>query len=67
VANRRFPPPWSIEQLDACFVVQDASSQKLGYFYFEDEPGRPIGGQTTREGGGATDRCQRRKVAGAVA
>ncbi|MFY9835975.1 MAG: hypothetical protein WAK55_05810 [Xanthobacteraceae bacterium] len=38
---RRFPPPWSIEELnDACFVVSDANGQKLGYFYYEEEPGR---------------------------
>jgi hypothetical protein len=38
---RRFPPPWAIEELnDACFVVTDASQQKLAYVYFEDEPGR---------------------------
>jgi hypothetical protein len=22
-AERRFPPPWSVEELDACFVVRD--------------------------------------------
>jgi hypothetical protein len=22
---RRFPPPWSVEELDACFVVRDHS------------------------------------------
>jgi hypothetical protein len=38
-ASRRFPPPWPVEELDACFVVQDASGQKLGYFYYEEEPG----------------------------
>jgi hypothetical protein len=32
--NRRFPPPWSIEELGACLVVCDASGQKLGYFYY---------------------------------
>jgi hypothetical protein len=38
---RRFPPPWSIEELnDACFVVRDANGQQLAYVYFEDEPGR---------------------------
>jgi len=37
---RRFPPPWTIEELDAAFVVKDASGQKLGYFYFEEESGR---------------------------
>ena len=38
---RRFPPPWSTDELnDACFIVKDSAAQKLGYFYFEDEPGR---------------------------
>jgi hypothetical protein len=37
---RRFPPPWSIEELAECFIVRDANGQALGYFYFEDEPGR---------------------------
>jgi hypothetical protein len=37
---RRFPPPWSVEELDACFVVRDYSGQQLAYVYFEDEPGR---------------------------
>jgi len=40
-AARRFPPPWMIEEHnDACFIVKDATGQALGYFYFEDEPGR---------------------------
>ena len=38
---RRFPPPWTVdERNDACFIVKDATGQTLGYFYFEDEPGR---------------------------
>jgi hypothetical protein len=24
-ANRRFPPPWTVEELDASFIAQDAS------------------------------------------
>jgi hypothetical protein len=40
MTNRRFPPPWSIEELDACFVVRDHNGQALAYGYFEDEPGR---------------------------
>jgi hypothetical protein len=36
----RFPPPWSIEELDACYVVKDSSAQKLAYVYFEEESGR---------------------------
>ena len=39
--ERRFPPPWSIEELnDACFIVSDANGQKLAFVYFEDGPGR---------------------------
>jgi hypothetical protein len=37
---RRFPPPWSVEELDACFVARDHNGQQLAYVYFEDEPGR---------------------------
>jgi hypothetical protein len=39
-STRRFPPPWSVEEQEACFVVKDHAGLKLGYFYFEDEPGR---------------------------
>ncbi len=38
---RRFPPPWTIDEMnDACFIVRDKNGQQLGYFYFEEEPGR---------------------------
>ena len=41
MTSRRFPPPWTIEELnDACFVVIDSAGQKLAYVYFEYEPGR---------------------------
>ena len=39
MTHRRFPPPWSVEELDACFVVKDRDGQQLAYVYFEDEPG----------------------------
>jgi hypothetical protein len=35
-----FPLPWSVEELEACFVVRDHNGQQLAYVYFEDEPGR---------------------------
>jgi len=38
--TRRFPPPWSIDELEACFVVRDHYEQALAYVYFEEEPGR---------------------------
>jgi hypothetical protein len=37
---RRLPPPCSVEQQDACFVVTDSTGQKLAYVHFEDEPGQ---------------------------
>ena len=38
--SRRFPPPWTAEETDACFIVRDANGHALAYMYFEDEPGR---------------------------
>jgi len=40
VPTRRFPLPWSVEELEACFIVKDSAGQKLAFVYFEDEPGR---------------------------
>jgi hypothetical protein len=28
---KRFPPPWSIDELEACFTVRDHSGQALAY------------------------------------
>ena len=28
--KRRFPPPWSVEETEACFIVIDGTEQKLG-------------------------------------
>jgi hypothetical protein len=44
---RRFPPPWTIEDIDAAFVVKDGSGQKVAYVYYEEEPGR-LSGQATQ-------------------
>jgi hypothetical protein len=32
--SRRFPPPWSVEETDACFIVRDATGQKIAYIYY---------------------------------
>ena len=40
MTTRRFLPPRSVEELDACFVVKDQNGQQLADVYFEDEPGR---------------------------
>jgi hypothetical protein len=36
-ASSRFPPPWTIEEQPACFVVREHIGQQLAYF--EDELG----------------------------
>jgi hypothetical protein len=35
--KRRFPPPWSVEETNACFIACDANGQTLTYDYFENE------------------------------
>jgi hypothetical protein len=41
MADRRFPPPWDIEEHDkSCFIVRDNNEQALAYVYFENESGR---------------------------
>jgi hypothetical protein len=42
VADRRFPPPWSVKEQAACFIVRNGNGQQLAYVYFEDEPGQAI-------------------------
>jgi Phage integrase family len=37
---RRFPPPWTVEETQPCFIVRDHSGQALAFVYFEEEPGR---------------------------
>jgi len=44
--TRRFPPPWTVEETAACFIVRDSGGQALAYVYFEGEPGRRIGRPT---------------------
>ncbi|MGA2815864.1 MAG: hypothetical protein ABSE67_06125 [Xanthobacteraceae bacterium] len=39
-APRRFPPPWSVKEMEESFVVHDANGQALAYLYFDDEPSR---------------------------
>ena len=38
MADRRFPPPWSVDEFEACFVAKDGAGQKLAYVYFEEDP-----------------------------
>jgi hypothetical protein len=40
MTQRPFPPPWTVEDIGAAFVVKDSAGQQLAYVYFEEEPGR---------------------------
>jgi hypothetical protein len=41
---RRFPPPWSVEETDACFIVRGANGLAPTYVYFAVEPTRGAAG-----------------------
>jgi len=67
-AARRFPPPWTIEEANAaCFIVRDSTGQALGYFYFEEEPGRRSAAKLLTRDEGSADGGQLRQAAGATA
>ncbi len=34
------PPPWSVEERPACFIVSDGNGQALAHVYYEEESGR---------------------------
>jgi hypothetical protein len=39
-ANRHFPPPWSVEDIGACFVVKDSSGQSSAISITRKKAGR---------------------------
>ena len=56
MTDRRFTPPWDIEDNGACFIVRDQSGQALSYVYYENEPGR-------RTAAGLLTRDEARRIA----
>ena len=41
MSDRRFPPPWTVEDHnDACFIVKDRNGFAVANVYYEEEPGR---------------------------
>jgi hypothetical protein len=40
MSGRGFPSPWTVEELNDCFVVRDANGQALGHFFYEEDHGR---------------------------
>ncbi len=37
---RRFPSPWTVDELEESFVIKDATGCSVAYVYFEEESGR---------------------------
>ena len=37
-----FPSRWTVEELEACFVVVDSDGQKVAFIYHWDEPGQRV-------------------------
>ena len=64
---RRFPPPWSVEETDACFIVRDANRQALAYVYCEEEPGRRAAAKLLTRDEARRNCSQHRQAAGAAA
>ena len=36
----RFPPPWSVAERPACFIINAANGRALAYLYYEEESSR---------------------------
>ena len=66
MTTRRFPPPWTVEELDACFIVKDQAGQKLAFVYFEEEPGRRSAAKSLTKDEARKDRCELCQVARAT-
>jgi hypothetical protein len=64
--RRRFPPPWSFEETEPCFIVRDANREALAYVYFQDAQGRQSGGAPAHPRRGPAHLCQHRQAAGAA-
>ena len=60
---RRFPPPWSIEESSACFIVRDGDKQALAYVYFENEARPALKREAAHARRGFPDRGQHRQAA----
>jgi hypothetical protein len=62
---RRFPPPWTVEDIGACFIVKDSTGQKLAAVYYAEEPGRRSAAKLlTKDEPRRSEHCE---AAGAVA
>jgi hypothetical protein len=54
MTDRRFSPPWSVDEATESFCIRDANGQS--YVYYENEPGR-------RTAAGLLTRDEARRIA----
>ena len=47
--RRRFPPPWSVVETPACFIVRDRAGQALAHLYYEESVGRSTANLLTKD------------------
>jgi hypothetical protein len=59
MSQRRSPPPWTVEEQAACFVVGDHNGLALAYVNFENEPGRRSAAKLLSKDESAAHRDQR--------
>jgi hypothetical protein len=41
VTQRRFPPPWRVDEATESFYIRDANGQAFAYVYFRGREGPP--------------------------
>ena len=47
--RRRFPPPWTVVETPACFIVRDRAGQALAHLYYEESVGRSAANLLTKD------------------
>jgi hypothetical protein len=59
-SGQNFPPPWTVEERPAAFVVRDHNGQPLAHVFFEERPnGRSADKPLTKD--------EARQIAGNIA
>ena len=42
--SRRFPPPWTVDETEGCFIAKSRTGQNLAYVLPRERTGTAIGG-----------------------
>ena len=56
---RRFPPPWTVEETSACFVLRDANGETLAYVYCEEAAAKLLSKDEGRRIAANSPSCRR--------